>query len=55
MDTKKIDDWRTESEYRAMETLKGDMLEECFMRISAMYHEKLHRIKLAIINGQSVR
>lgn len=44
--------WRTETEFRAIATLKGEFLSEVFKRISAQYHERLHRIKLSVLRGE---
>jgi len=42
MNTKRIDNWRIEAEYRALSSKSVSM---AFKRISKRYHELLHRIK----------
>lgn len=45
----KLDQWRIEQEFNALKA--GNPLETAFVQISAVYHERLHRLKLGVING----
>ena len=48
---KKLDDWRVEAEYAALQMFKGDLLQDAYVRISNRFQEKLHRLKLSVIHG----